>query len=245
MNIYGQVGWRAAAVVNPTSPLSTLNTNLYAVYKAENNTNDSLGTYNGTAIGGLTYAAGKSGNSFVGNGTNACISLPNNSMNMTGDCSFSFWTNLATNTTTQTIVSTYAIISSIQYGYIIRFNTNGGVTFSAYSGAGTTIFNTFPSGGAFPTNTWKHIIITKTNSQIKWYIDGVASTVYNGAYTMSFHPSNKAAIGALYQYSGTSSADFLSNGTKLDELNVWNRVLTATEVTELYNGGTGKFYPTF
>ena len=54
---------------------STLLTNLYAVYKAENNANDSLGTYNGTAQGGLTYTTGKSGNAFVFNGVNADILL--------------------------------------------------------------------------------------------------------------------------------------------------------------------------
>jgi len=52
-------------------PLSTLNNSLYAVYNAENNANDGLGFYNGTAIGGITYTAGKIGNAFTFNGTNA------------------------------------------------------------------------------------------------------------------------------------------------------------------------------
>jgi hypothetical protein len=35
----------------------------------------------------------------------------------------------------------------------------------------------------------------------------------------------------------------MKNGSKLDAIGVWNRVLTATEVTELYNSGNGKQYP--
>jgi hypothetical protein len=37
----------------------------------------------------------------------------------------------------------------------------------------------------------------------------------------------------------------LSSGSMLDEMNIWNKELTSTEITELYNIGTGKFYPTF
>ena len=59
-------------IVNSGSS-NPLNINLYAVYKAESNANDSLGTYNGTAQAGLTYSAGKSGNAFVFNGTNAFV----------------------------------------------------------------------------------------------------------------------------------------------------------------------------
>ena len=70
---------------------TTLNNGLYAVYKAESNANDSLGTYNGTAVGGLTYSGGKSGNAFLFNGTNSFVSLNNNSMNFTGDYSLSCW----------------------------------------------------------------------------------------------------------------------------------------------------------
>ena len=56
---------------------------LYAAYKAESNANDELGTYNGTANGGLTYGTGVDGNSFAFNGTNAYVSLPTNQFNFT------------------------------------------------------------------------------------------------------------------------------------------------------------------
>ena len=71
---------------------STLINNLYAVYKAESNGNDSLGTYNATAVsGGVTYTAGKSGNEFSFNGTNGVVTLPTDSFKLTSDFSFSFW----------------------------------------------------------------------------------------------------------------------------------------------------------
>jgi hypothetical protein len=42
---------------------------------------------------------------------------------------------------------------------------------------------------------------------------------------------------------GVADSNYAFNGSKVDELNIWNKELTATEVTELYNAGTGKFYP--
>jgi hypothetical protein len=34
-----------------------------------------------------------------------------------------------------------------------------------------------------------------------------------------------------------------SSKIKIDSVSVWNKSLTATEVTELYNSGNGKQYP--
>lgn len=224
-----------------TSPLLT---SLYAVYKAESNANDSLGAYNGTAQGGLTYSAGKSGNAFTFNGTSAFVSLPNNSLNLTGDFSISFWVNLTVQDGTYpNILSTYYFDGSQEYGFILRYGAPGGIEFK---GMRTGFqFQVYPSGTAAPTNTWEHYVITKTNSQIKWYVNGVAANVFNGSYTLGYTTSNNAAIGALYKYNGTDTSQYMKSGSKIDELNIWNRILTSTEVTELYNSGTGKFYPTF
>jgi hypothetical protein len=43
----------------------------------------------------------------------------------------------------------------------------------------------------------------------------------------------------------TNNDSWAFNGSKIDELNTWNKELTAADVTALYNTGTGKFYPTF
>ena len=43
------------------------------------------------------------------------------------------------------------------------------------------------------------------------------------------------------RYNSTIYQEFF-NGN-IDETNIWSKELTATEITELYNAGTGKFYP--
>ena len=61
------------------------------------------------------------------------------------------------------------------------------------------------------------------------------------AYTTNHYP----LIGARQSYNTPIYEWFLEPTTKIDEVNIWNRELTALEVTDLYNSGTGKFYPTF
>ena len=36
---------------------------------------------------------------------------------------------------------------------------------------------------------------------------------------------------------------FAPSGSKVDAVNVWNKELTQSEITELYNSGNGKQYP--
>ena len=77
------------------------------------------------------------------------------------------------------------------------------------------------------------------------YING---TLTNGN-TSSLNPTYittslpiPSSVGA-WKYN-SSTIIFYLNG-KIDELYLWNKELTSTEVTTLYNSGTGKFYPTF
>ncbi len=251
-----KVGWRAY-VATTTTTASTLLTSIYGAWNGEalgtsldasihrvyngDNVNDTSGNaQNGTNVNGVTFTTGKVGNAFTFNGSNY-VTLPNNSMNLTGDFSISCWVNMTSVGAAQVFLSTYQTIGGVDYGFIFRVISG----FQLIVFNGSTRIDTNPSGGAISTNTWYHVVITKTSSQIKWYINGVADNVFNGTYNnMPYHPtSNVAAIGALYKWNGTDTVQFMPNGSKIDGLTVWNKVLTANEVLSLYNVGTGAEYP--
>jgi hypothetical protein len=253
INQYGQVklGVRIPPLVSPlwnsifgvwnADTLGTsLDTNIFRVYNGDNVNDTSGNAQNGTNVGGVTFTTGKVGNAFTFNGSNY-VTLPNNSLNsLTGDFSISCWVNMSSIGGAQVFLSTYQAIGGVEYGF--WFRVINGFQFSVYNGP--TRIDTNPSGGAISTNTWYHVVITKTSSQIKWYINGVADNVFNGTYNIPYHPtSNVAAIGALHKWNGTDTVQYMSNGSKLDGLTVWNKVLTATEVASLYNTGTGAEYP--
>ena len=235
-----------ATVMRVGAALSSLLTGLYAVYKGESNANDSLGAYNGTAVGGLTYGAGKSGNAFIGNGTNAYVSLPTDTFNsLTGDFSINAWVYFVNTGITQTIVSSLAYNGASAWGFNI---TNfGGNSIAIYNGTGT--FYTLTEASPNPYNTWYMVTITrKASTGTKIYYNGSVSASNASSVNPVYNTTNhRPSIGAssygplfsnLVQY-------YLANGSKIDELNAWNKELTSTEVTTLYNSGAGKFYPTF
>ena len=115
------------------------------------------------------------------------------------------------------------------------------------------IYNGTPSGveltgGAIgTTGVWyNYVIVRKGSTSTKIYKNGslVASNtstinpVYNSG---NMRPSIGAeSVGPLYS---NSILYYMRNGSKIDAMSIWNKELTASDVTNLYNAGTGKQYP--
>jgi hypothetical protein len=238
-------------------PPSTLLTNLYAVYKAESNANDSLEDYNGTAYGGLTYSAGKSGNAFTFNGTTSYVSLPDNSMNLTGDFSISMWV-YPTSGLTQSILDNIAFASgSINKGWQLDINNmtgaqSGKITFSIPQGPASNAY----TGWEFRTtsltnNAWNHIVIKRVDGVNTYcWVNNISQsyvlfgTGANITTNPTYHTTQYVTIGSYKLLSGAVGG-LMKNGSMIDESYIYNRQLTTQEITDLYNAGTGKFYPTF
>ena len=88
---------------------------------------------------------------------------------------------------------------------------------------------TTPTPMVTDTN-FHHVAVTKTGSAVTFYVDGLAQTV--GAYDPGFVFNGTSAIGAR----GTDYAtSFL--GT-IDEVSVYNRALSGSEVQSIYNAGS-------
>ena len=239
--INGQVGWRAA-VVGP-QPSTPLTTDLYAVYKAENNANDSLLNYNGTAQGGLTYSTGKSGNAFTFNGTNSHVLMPVNSMKKTV-FSMNFWLFNPGNIS-KTIFTDFGN-DGLNKGFYLDLNNNSSHTirFVGFNNS-TNVIALNASGGIGFLNRWSMTTITVNGTSLKIYLDGTLTASGTMSNTLNYVANSYPCLGA-YKLNNNTPNSYLSNGTKVDEVNIWdNRELTATDVTALYNSGTGKFYPTF
>ena len=227
---------------------SSLKTSLYAVYNGESNTNDSFGSNNGTAQGGLTYTAGKIGNAFTFNGTNAYVSLPNNSFNsLTNDFSVSFWMNLTnshsadggqlfSNIQTSIGISTY-------FGFQIGFYNNQ-IYFTVGSNTGNSTASTRLISNALSgyIGTWVHVTCThKQSTGYKIYVNGVLNNSNNGTYNPVYTTNHTPSIGAQYTIYATPNLAYKLNGS-MDALSVWNKELTQSEITELYNSGNGAQY---
>jgi len=126
-------------------------------------------------------------------------------------------------------------------GYSIFVLSNGAVsatkTTTNGSGTGTTSFKT--NTGIITAGNWYHITVTNdgTSSSTGWniYIDAVASTRASGGSSCVASINN-----SLPFYWGsrgsTSSANILDGN--VCQLSIWDKELSQTEVTELYNSGS-------
>ena len=212
-----------------------LGDSLYAVYKAESNANDSLGTYNGTAGGGLTYTAGKSGDAFDFNGTNAYVELPENTLSLSTNFSFSFWMYSRAHATT-TVISNFGN-DGINRGFYIDQDGTQALRFVAFNSTPVIVTS---GGGALQLNQWQHFVFNCNAGVGQWYLNG-SSIGSPNSISSTYISNSKPLIGAFR--SGNTGGKSSYRNMKLDEFTAWNRELTSTEITELYNAGTGKFYP--
>jgi len=83
-----------------------------------------------------------------------------------------------------------------------------------------------------PINTWTHVSIMNTGL----YINGALKESYSlGSHLLS--SGNIINIGAVY-YGGLRNC----LNASLEQLAIWDRNLTATEIAQLYNNGVGLYY---
>lgn len=213
---------------------------LVAYYKFDSNSNDFSGNvHNGTDTA-ISYSnAGKVGNSATFNGTSSNVSVPHsadfNFSNSVSNIPFSlsFWL-YASATNLRYIIGKGNTTSVLQYDISI----NPFMSIYLYSGAAANgigrRFTNLPV-----LNTWEHYVITHDGSLadtgFKLYRNGILDAGFSISYgTPTVSPQNTDPL-----YIGRRSygaVGYFSGGQ--DELAIWkNRVLTPTEVLDIYNKG--------
>lgn len=238
----GQVAWFSGIVIP-----STLSNSIYSVYKGENNTNDSFGSRNGTPMGGLTYTTGKSGQAFNFNGTTSYVDMGDVMDVGTSSWTYSFWFNANSLSVTQTLFGK-TIAAGVRGRVFCQLDGNK-LVIGFDADASNVIIVETPTLGLSTGNWYNAIIQIDRSDKVKVIVNGtnLTLTTTNGTNNLipysatNYNTNNPFRIGAFTSSDNVTAFQFY-NG-KIDEFNVWNRVLTTTEITELYNSGSGKFYP--
>ena len=207
---------------NPGQVLDpSLTTNLVAQYLFNGNVLDSSGTgAHGTIIGGAALTTDRFGvanKAYSFNGTSQYIEFPNTVANVTTSkpYSISVWINQISGTN---ILGKYHNLDAGLTQFLL--NTNSVI------GNGT---NTLPF--ANPSSGWNHyvVILQSGTGNTKMYRNGVLLTsgtvTYNNAITVTKFVVGRISDGGYYDY---------FNG-KIDDIRVYDKVLTASDVASLYN----------
>ena len=206
-------------------------------YALDGNANDSVGTNHGTAVSTVTVPAygpdrnGTANGAIVLNGTNQAVTLGNPaSLQITGQITLSAWIN-PTNVTTLRNILNKGHNTTPSGEITLRVNAGPLLTGGSWNGADHVA--SF-SGGA-TLNTWQHVCSVYDGTTWRLYKNGtqVASLVdATGAVAVagSAAANNVWNIGSR----GGSPTERAFAGS-IDDVVIYNRGLSPTEVLALYN----------
>jgi len=197
-----------------------------------NTTNSNDLTDNNTVVG----TTGKVGNGADFENTNSeYLSIAagdQTSLDLTSAFSLSMWVKHESNAASDERRAIYARMDGTNGIIMEQHNDSGTLRYRmlVYNGGTPDVFtvNTTPT-----TGTWYHIVWTHSSAFANnFYINNAAPSTFSGARNAG-STSFRLIIGALSEV----ISSYLDG--MLDVVEVYNRVLTSTEVGELYNSGSG------
>jgi len=219
---------------------SQIQTGYIAFWKFNNDGVDEGGRYELSDDNNITYDTGVFDESLLVNATTDYLKVANDEdlrFKGTDTFTFEFWLKL--DSTDDGMFFGRQLSNTVAGYQILQVNDNIHVIFQS------TNLNRFfySSANGSLTTSWKHFIITydglNLDTSIKMYINGVldvpSDIIRAGTGTIGMEGDATAlfGIGDIYTATG-SSADFY-----IDNLIVYDRVLTVEEAVAQYNGGTG------
>lgn len=200
-------------------------------WQLDNNPNDNSGNAdNGTFFGTptsvaslvSTAAGGVSAMNF--NGTTQYMTIPHTSLLDVGDkFAVEFWIKPAAFTGSPRILArgTNGIDIYLDTAGVLKLQQTGGVTTLNVS-----------SSISLVAGTTYHVVVQKNGATSKIYINGVDRTVFNNAVTFV---DTANAYTVARQEASVGVSNFLN--AVLDELAIYERMLTPAEILEHYNTG--------
>lgn len=176
---------------------------------------------NGTLTNGPTPAIGKMGQALRFDGVNDYVNIsPNTAIPSSGPVTVSAWINYTPGTGNN--LNWFKKGTTDGYGlYIDNISRLCVITYG--------VINWCPGIG-IASDTWHHIVFTFDGTAQSVYEDGIFIASTNNGYNTA--TGNNATIGT--NFTGTEAGYFKG---KIDEVRVYNRALSATEITALYNLG--------
>jgi hypothetical protein len=196
-------------------------------------------TGNGTTLtptASPTAVAGKVGNAVSLNGSTQFLRATSNANILNGGSSFSIqaWVNLSAGVSEFQIFSKSAnSFGNIEWGFGIRF-TSANVWSFYCSNTGPAAFRAEDTVG-FSTSTWTHLVGTFNSSGGAMILYKNGSQVGTATLTGTMNSTASAPLNV-----GNDGTAIIPAAVLVDQCGFWKgRVLSAGDVTSLYNSGNG------
>jgi hypothetical protein len=192
---------------------------------------DSAGSNNLADNGSVGSATGIQGNAAQFDGSNYLSLASNPDVQMNGDYTIACWVYLGVLDGSNQMIASKDVLGGREYTLTVsadfRFSIPGG---------GTVIEKTSPS-----TNTWYFLVAEyrSSDNRIRLILNDDTPNVVTISSAVT--PGNAEFQVGAREFSGAEG--FISNGSRIDELGIWKRILTAAEITQLHNSGAATTYP--
>jgi hypothetical protein len=220
---------------------ATLQNGLVAYWPLEESTGaakDSTETYDGTVTGTTRGVSGKVGNCYQFASSGDRITIPSFDMSSTNKLTLSYW--LKTSSSDLAVTIEHSVNSNNYNAFGMDISENyGGVIIGVSHGS---MWSHCHTENAYNDGEWHHVVMTVDRSLstaiVKLYLDGNADYTTSEDYT-----GDTGNFGNYTLYIGGQSTSTYNFVGYLDEIGVWNRVLTTNEIEDLYNADQGLTYP--
>ncbi|MBA4251862.1 MAG: hypothetical protein C0425_08355 [Chlorobiaceae bacterium] len=201
---------------------------------------------NGRLLGDASYAIGKVDNSFIVKNFNDYISIPNHSSLNFGTGNFSIDAWVKTKDTLSTLYIAHKIVVTGNMsnpnllGYVLMISQGGKL--ALHLGEGETFMYFVANNVLVADGNWHFVAVSvdrKSRTGGKMYVDGNLVLTFDPT-NISNSISNSSAL--VVAKKGINTLNNFSG--QVDELEIFNRAITAIEVASIYNAGSsGKCKP--
>jgi hypothetical protein len=227
----------ALLTVNPPGAI-TPGAGLVSWWAGENNTTDTVGGNNGTALGNVNYAPGQVGQGFLLNGTNSGVKIPAHpslNVGLGEGYTMETWINPARVSGRQPLAEWYDTEHQM-FGtqFYVLGDFGAGTLFAGLVQASGSSHMVYSAPGVIEANTWQHVAMTydKASGVVVLYRNGVPvarRTV--GSFvpqtTYDFYLGTRPGWDGPFYYEGV-----------LDEMGLYNRALSSGEIAAIYEASS-------
>lgn len=217
-----------------------LNNGLVAYYPLNGNANDASGNgHDGVGSGGLNYVEGIEGQAIAFDGVDDIVNIAHDSQFNNSEITIAAWIKTdATNAEPEGNHWTYLVFKgdheNYQYGIIASGNPDVElVTAASMYWTGAPSYDVDIPYTSISDANWHLLVAVMTSTYTTFYLDGQSmGTDTTLSYSWNINSTANIHIGGHPNLLGGGNGYF--EGT-IDEIRIYNRVLTETEIEGIYN----------
>ena len=215
------------------------NTDMVAYYKFDETSGTTAAdctanAKNGTLYGSCSWVAGKTNNAVsIPGGSSDYVGLPSGEVSGLTNFTIVAWVKLTSVSTNMRIFDFGTSTTNYMMMTPKHSNSSGKIEFYIRNTSGTSFY--VRGTAALPTGSWQQVAVTQSGNTVTLYVQGAQVGQITNC---TLNPNSLGSTTNNYIGKSQTTSHPHLNGL-VDGFRIYNRALSGTEITALYNGGAG------